>query len=100
MSDGVLIAFITSGCALVGVLVTVIAPRVIRQGRALDEVRDQVSNSHGTNLRDDLDLIRDEMRAGFHLLTDRLSDVATDLAWERRERMDLAERTEGKRPIA
>lgn len=94
MSDAVVVAFVTGGFALVGVLITVIAPRVVRQGRQLDAAVEQLRNSHGTNLRDDLDVIRDEVRAGFTGVTERLHELTTDLAWERRERMDLSHRVD------
>lgn len=67
-------------CALVG-LFGVIIPKMHRNTESLHEVREQVSNSHGSNLRDDLDFIRDVVL-----------DVKTDLGWLRREQLDQARR--------
>ena len=50
-------------------------------GRQLGEIKEQVANSHGTNLRDDLDFIRD-----------LVLDVKTDVAWVRRDHVDLTHR--------
>ncbi len=37
--------------------------KIKKTSLVVEEVRDQVANDHGTNLRDDLDLMRDENRA-------------------------------------
>lgn len=37
--------------------------KIKKTSQVVEEVRDQVANDHGTNLRDDLDLMRDENRA-------------------------------------
>jgi len=96
VSDAVLSAWISGGLALAGVLTTVILPKILKQGRAIHAVREQVQNSHGTNLRDDLD----QVLYGIGHITEQIADIRTDLAWERRERMDLAERLTGERPLA
>jgi hypothetical protein len=70
---------ITSLIALFGVLI----PKIHRNTDALAEVKEQVANSHGTNLRDDLDFIRD-----------LVLDVKADIAWVRRDHLDLIERVE------
>lgn len=83
-------AFVSGGCVLVATLISVVLPKLWKQGRAIHEVREQVSNSHGSNLRDDLDLVRDlvlDVREG-------LKDLRTDMAWERRERADMTKRIE------
>ena len=60
-------AAIVSGFFLLLVAaVTIVLPKVLAQGRDIREVKHQVKNSHGTNLRDDLDALRMEVRAGFH----------------------------------
>lgn len=51
--------------------------------KVLGEVKDQVANSHGSNLRDDLDFIRD-----------LILDVKADTAWVRRDHFDLTRRVE------
>ena len=50
-------------------------------GRRLDAITEQVTNSHSTNLRDDLDFIKD-----------LILDVRTDVAWVRRDHIDLSHR--------
>ena len=50
-------------------------------GRRLDAITQQVENDHGSNLRDDLDFIRDVVL-----------DVRTDLSWLRRDHIDLTRR--------
>jgi uncharacterized membrane protein len=81
-------SFIVAGFALVGVLAGLIVPRLHRNTRelkaqagTLESVREQVQNSHGTNLRDDLDFIREV-----------LLETRTDVAWIRREQLDQARR--------
>lgn len=90
MSDTLMATFISSGCGLVATLVAVIVPKLWKAGRVQAEIRDQVSNSHGTNLRDDLDHVRD-LVMGVH---EELLNLRTDAAWERRERTDLTRRIE------
>lgn len=50
-----------------------------RQGRRLNEVHDQVKNTHTTNLREDLDQLHVEV-----------SGLREDLRLEREERLQLA----------
>lgn len=59
----------------------VVLPRMRRTTEVLSHVREQVANSHDTNLRDDLDFIRD-----------LVLDVRTDVAWVRRDHLDLSHR--------
>jgi len=66
----------------VGTLGAVALPLMWKaHGRRLDLITDQVQNNHGTNLRDDLDFIRD-----------LVLDVKTDVAWVRRDHIDLSHR--------
>lgn len=69
-------------CALIG-LFGVIIPKLHRDRTVIDQVREQVANSHGTNLRDDLDFIRDVVL-----------DVRADVAWVRRDHLDLIKRVD------
>lgn len=89
-------ALITGVFGLLVAVISIVLPRLLRQGRDIAEVKYQVKNSHGTNLRDDLDALFIEVRTGFGLMHDRLNTLHTDVAWERRERIDLAERLERK----
>lgn len=75
MSPEVWSALVT-GCFLVLVtVITITLPRLLAQGRDIAEVKDQVKNSHRTNLRDDLDALRYEVRAGFSEIHDRMSKL-------------------------
>lgn len=76
--DPIVAAAIVAGAfsvvvALIG-LFGVIIPK-------LTHVTEQVRNAHGTNLRDDLDFIRDVVL-----------DLRTDIGWVRRDHLDLTER--------
>jgi hypothetical protein len=67
---------------LVGTLLAVALPLMWKaHGRRLDAITQQVENDHGSNLRDDLDFIRDVVL-----------DVRTDLSWLRRDHIDLTRR--------
>lgn len=96
-------ALITGGFGLVASIVGYVAPRVNRSWRGVMEVRQQVSNGHATNLRDDIDEI---LRGQAQLLANQaehsaqIGDLRTDLEWERRERMDLARIVTGRTPLA
>ena len=66
--------------ALIGAFATVWAVRerknaesIADQNRKLDAVLHQVKNSHNTNLRDDLDQLRDEMHEQFTAQRQELS---------------------------
>lgn len=88
-------SFVSSGFALVGVLAGLIVPRLHKNTRTLraqdavlETVREQVQNSHGTNLREDVD----KVLAGIGRLDERLTVVALDVNWLRREQFDQARR--------
>jgi hypothetical protein len=89
-SPEVLSAAVTGVFLVVVTVLTVLLPRLLaRQGRDLRAVRDQVQNSHGTNLRDDIDALRYEMRYGFGLVHERLHKLEND---GRQERGRVAQR--------
>jgi len=88
LAPEVLVAFITSGFGLVGVLAGYIVPNMFKQRRLMSEVREQVANSHSTNLRDDLDHVRDLL----YKVIDGQAQFREDLAIERRERISGDER--------
>lgn len=46
-----------------------------KTNKTIERVRDQVENSHGTNMRDDLDVIRNEIRAMASVQRSTASDV-------------------------
>lgn len=72
MTDVVLATIISGIFALLVAVVSIALPKFLAQGRDLAEVKYQVKNSHGTNLRDDIDALRYEMRHGFHQVHERL----------------------------
>lgn len=69
-------------CALIG-LFGVIIPKIHKNSASLDEVKEQVRNTHSTNLREDLDFIRDVVL-----------DVRADVSWVRRDHHALAQRVD------
>lgn len=80
----VVVALIGAGATLGAVFI----PLWKAHGRRLDAIGEQVRNNHDTNLRDDLDFIRDVVL-----------DTRADTAWTRRELYDLTNRViilEGK----
>ncbi|MFE9924257.1 DUF2746 domain-containing protein [Streptomyces sp. NPDC005774] len=95
----------TAGGTVAVAVIGVLAELTRRQNVTLAEVREQVSNTHETNLRDDLDslmfridrVIDGQERHGEAL--DRhgreLSHLRDDLAHERRERLSVEERLDG-----
>lgn len=67
--DEVLTALSLVITALAG-LAGVLFGRNLKTSRTLSQVASQVSNSHGTNLRDDIDLISDQIKDIKQLLTE------------------------------
>jgi hypothetical protein len=102
MEPGVQVALVTAGGTVAVAAIGVFAELLRRQTATLSEVRDQVSNTHDTNLRDDLDavmfridrVIDNQERHGEAL--DRhgreLSSLREEVAHERRERLSVEER--------
>ncbi|MFE9254027.1 DUF2746 domain-containing protein [Streptomyces sp. NPDC006879] len=103
------VSLITAGGTVLVTLLGIAAEFLRRQTRALNEVRehtqearDQVSNTHSTNLRDDLDSVMyriDRVLAGQErhdeALRAQAEDIAglrSDIAHERRERLAVSER--------
>ena len=77
-------AVITAIGSLTKVLAEVRAMRV-EQG----VIREQVQNSHGTNLREDMDVIRDEMRGGFAALDRRVTAMHDEVVVLRGEVVEV-----------
>lgn len=77
MSD-VVVATV-AGCF--GLLSIVVQQLLARAKKDMAVVKEQIANSHGTNLRDDLDFIRD-----------LILDVKSDVGWVRRDHTDLVHR--------
>ncbi|MFE7463113.1 DUF2746 domain-containing protein [Streptomyces sp. NPDC057499] len=88
----------TVAVAMVGVVVELLR----RQSNAINEVRehaaearDQVANTHSTNLRDDLDSVAhriDRVLAFQERHGEEIAGLRSDIAHERRERLAVAER--------
>lgn len=71
-----------------------IVPAIVahrRQGQDICEIKDQVSNDHDTNLRDDIDDMKELMLDGFLTLRSEfsreLSGIREDMRVEREERI-------------
>lgn len=63
-------------------LLSIIVQQLLNRARKdMAVVKEQIANSHGTNLRDDLDFIRD-----------LVLDVKADVGWVRRDHIDLTHR--------
>jgi hypothetical protein len=83
--------------AIVGLVGTVLTILLGRQHKALGEVRkhsreanEQVSNSHTTNLRDDIDRLHDDVRAVLDISRQHAKEIGglrEDLRVEREERL-------------
>ncbi|WP_412076908.1 DUF2746 domain-containing protein [Streptomyces xanthophaeus] len=96
------VAIVSAGGMVTAALVGVLVELVRRQGTALAEVRqhtqearDQVSNTHSTNLRDDLDKViagLDRVLEGQVRHSRDIRDLRTDLSHERSERLAVSER--------
>jgi hypothetical protein len=97
MSDAVLAALISAFALIAVALIGVLAQNV-KLGRRIDRVhdkaevvRDQVQNSHGTNLRDDIDSLRTTVAEGFDRV-ERRQDVAARTAVSTRAEAQKASR--------
>lgn len=67
-----------------------------KQGNDLKAVKDQVKNGHGTNLRDDIDELRDLLRDGLGDLRRDVAGIRQDIGGIRGElRAERQERIEG-----
>ncbi|MET8111171.1 DUF2746 domain-containing protein [Streptomyces prasinus] len=92
----------TAGGTVAVAVVGVFAELLRRQNATLSEVRDQVSNTHDTNLRDDLDavmfridrVIDNQGRHGEALErhSDDITALRVEIAHERRERLSVEDR--------
>ncbi|MFE5971385.1 DUF2746 domain-containing protein [Streptomyces sp. NPDC056460] len=102
IDPAVQVALVSAGGVVTAALVGVLVELVRRQGTALAEVREhaqeareQVSNDHATNLRDDLDRViagLDRVLEGQARHSRDIRDLRADLAHERTERLAVSER--------
>ncbi|MEU7030042.1 DUF2746 domain-containing protein [Streptomyces sp. NPDC046275] len=96
------VAVVSAGGMVTAALVGVLVELVRRQGTALAEVRehtqearDQVSNDHATNLRDDLDKViagLDRVLEGQARHSRDIRELRAELSHERVERLAVSER--------
>ncbi|MGW1040050.1 DUF2746 domain-containing protein [Streptomyces sp. NPDC002547] len=95
MEPGVQVALVTTGGTIAVTLLGFAADFLRRHHRVMTEVRDQVANTHSTNLRDDLDAVGfaiDRVIALQELTARDLAGLRDDLTLERRERLAVTER--------
>lgn len=102
LDPSVQVSLVTAGGTVAVALVGVVIELLRRQANAINEVRehaaearDQVANTHSTNLRDDLDAVAhrlDRVLAGQEQHTQDIAALRADIAHERRERLAVAER--------
>lgn len=102
LEPSVQVALVTAGGTVTVALVGVVVELLRRQAGALAEVRehaqearDQVANTHTTNLRDDLDAVAERIDRVLALQerhTEEIAALRSDIAHERRERLAVAER--------
>jgi hypothetical protein len=102
VTEAVQIAAISAGGTVLVALVGVLVELVRRQGQAIAAVREdtaeartQVSNTHPTNLRDDVDRIltgQAQLLEGQDRHTEEIGTLRAELLHERRERLAVADR--------
>jgi hypothetical protein len=102
LDSNVQVALVSAGGMVTAALVGVLVELVRRQGTALNEVREhaqeareQVSNTHTTNLRDDLDRViegLDRVLVGQAEHKRDMRELRAELAHERSERLAVSER--------
>ena len=102
MDPVVQVSLVSAGGAVVVAAIGVFAEILRRQTATLSEVRDQVSNTHDTNLRDDLDAVmfridrvidnQDRHGEALERHSRDLTSLREEIAHERRERLSVEER--------
>ncbi|MFD7976710.1 DUF2746 domain-containing protein [Streptomyces sp. NPDC059071] len=96
------VSLVTACGTVLVALIGIAAEFMRRQAKAINEVaghaqeaRDQVANTHSTNLRDDLDAVAyriDRVLALQERHSEEISALRQDIAHERRERLAVSER--------
>ncbi|MEX1655506.1 DUF2746 domain-containing protein [Streptomyces pseudovenezuelae] len=102
VDTSVQVALVGAGGTVIVALVGAVVELLRRQAGAINEVRehaqearDQVANTHSTNLRDDLDAVAsaiDRVLAHQEQHSVDIAALRSDIAHERRERLAVAER--------
>ena len=88
-------AVVTAAGAIIVALVGVALELLRRSHQRLGEVTDQVKNSHGTNLRDDLDQVVaavSRIESAQTLNAGAVTELRAELRHERVERLDVERR--------
>lgn len=88
MDSDIIIALVTAGFALVGAIGVELIRRHSQTAADIAITREQVQNSHTTNLREDID----ELHADVRRVLTELTEVRKDLQVERQERLALSDR--------
>ncbi|MFI5840539.1 DUF2746 domain-containing protein [Catenuloplanes sp. NPDC051500] len=78
-------AIVTAVGTVTVALIGVVLEYLRRNHKRLGEVKEQVANSHKTNLRDDIDVVIAELRG-----------LRTEVQQERRERFEADQRTDAR----
>ncbi|QMP84472.1 protein of unknown function DUF2746 [Streptomyces phage Endor1] len=102
MEPTVQVALVSTGGTILVTLIGVVVEMLRRNHKALTEVqenaqiaRDQVANSHSTNLRDDMDRLHDDVREVLDVLRQHGKEIGglrEDLRQERVERLAVSDR--------
>jgi uncharacterized membrane protein len=97
LETGVQSAVVTATGTIIVALVGVALELLRRSHQRLGEVKEQVQNSHGTNLRDDLDQVVatvSRIESAQTLNTGAITELRAELRHERVERHDLERRVD------
>ncbi|MEU8133228.1 DUF2746 domain-containing protein [Streptodolium elevatio] len=95
MDPNVQVALVSAGGMIAVALVGVVVEFLRRQSSTLGEVREQVSNTHSTNLRDDVDRVLrglDQVLEGQAEHGREIAGLRAEIRHERAERLAVAER--------
>ncbi|ACE79958.1 hypothetical protein Pukovnik_32 [Mycobacterium phage Pukovnik] len=79
---------ILAAFSFAGVIAPVLLSNHRKQSKTLGTIREQVQNSHGTNLRDDIDEIHRMVREGLHDIRRDIGGLREELRTERIERIE------------
>ena len=91
MDTPVQVALVTTAGTVIVALIGIVLELLRRSHKRLGDVKEQVTNSHKTNLRDDIDLVLTELRGlGSEVRQERAERFEADQRVE--ERLDRLER--------
>lgn len=102
LTSPVMEALVAGVLSVIGTAVGIV---LNRQHKTMKEVKEQVANNHGSNLRHDVDRVIngvDNLTLMLHNNSTALNNMRIDMGWERRERIDLAgrvSRLESEEPV-